>query len=163
MVTARGDEFDRVLALEIGADDYIQKPFSLRELQARIKAVLRRTGKASTAAGLLDRAEDTTVLHRGGLVIHPEKHAVSVDGMPLELTRTEFALLWKLAANPGRVFSRGHLLEEALGDAYAGFERTIDSHIRNLRRKLGDDPAAPAYIGTVYGVGYRFLPLERHS
>ncbi|SDT50375.1 DNA-binding response regulator, OmpR family, contains REC and winged-helix (wHTH) domain [Paenibacillaceae bacterium GAS479] len=161
MVTARGDEFDRVLALELGADDYIQKPFSLRELHARMRAVLRRSGRASGRNDGLEQSDNANSgeeLHRGRLCILPSQHVALLDNQPLELTRTEFALLYRLAYRPGRVFTRAHLLEEALGDAFAGFERTIDSHIRNLRRKLGDDPAAPIYVLTVYGVGYKFNP-----
>lgn len=142
MLTAKGDEFDRVLALELGADDYIQKPFSLRELLARMKAVLRRSGRAPLsrfgqavdAAASLPSAQ---ILHRGRLTVHPDNYQATLDGQLLELTRTEFMLLERLARRPGRVYTRAHLMEEALGDAFAGYERTIDSHIRNLRRKLG--------------------------
>lgn len=162
MLTARGDEFDRVLALELGADDYIQKPFSLRELLARMKAVMRRSGrtvgKAREKGQTAEPAVSDTVLHRGRLVIRTDEYQAILDGQPLELTRTEFVLLERLARRPGRVYTRAHLMEEALGDAYAGYERTIDSHIRNLRRKLGDDPASPEFILTVYGVGYKFNP-----
>ncbi|MGN7453621.1 response regulator transcription factor [Paenibacillus pasadenensis] len=160
MVTARGDEFDRVLALELGADDFIQKPFSLRELHARMKAVLRRAGRTATASGadVQEPGGEGEVLERGELTIRPLSHEAELEGRALELTRTEFALLLRLASRPGRVFTRTHLLEEALGDAFAGYERTIDSHIRNLRRKLGDDPADPRFVLTVYGVGYKFNP-----
>jgi DNA-binding response OmpR family regulator len=157
MVIAKGDEFDRVLALELGADDYIQKPFSLRELSARMKAVLRRSGRIMREGGE-SPSSGHTVIHRGLLTIDAGEYLAHLDGQPLELTRTEFLLLDKLARRPGRVFTRAHLLEEALGDAYGGYERTIDSHIRNLRRKLGDDPADPQFILTVYGVGYKFNP-----
>ncbi|MDF2937633.1 MAG: two-component system response regulator [Paenibacillaceae bacterium] len=161
MLTAKGDEFDRVLALELGADDYIQKPFSLRELLARMKAVLRRSGRnGSNVTGR--EAENVPVseaiLKRGRLTIQPDHYQAKLDGQLLELTRTEFVLLERLARNPGRVYTRAHLMEEALGDTFAGYERTIDSHIRNLRRKLGDDPAAPEFIQTIYGVGYKFNP-----
>ncbi|QJC52118.1 response regulator transcription factor [Paenibacillus albicereus] len=159
MVTAKGDEFDRVLALELGADDFIQKPFSLRELHARMKAVLRRTGRQAVgASGQHAADEEAAVLERGALTIRPQSHEAELEGRALDLTRTEFALLLRLASRPGRVFTRTHLLEEALGDAFAGYERTIDSHIRNLRRKLGDDPADPRFVLTVYGVGYKFNP-----
>lgn len=157
MVTAKGDEFDRVLALELGADDYIQKPFSLRELSARMKAVLRRSGRSIREGGE-PRNDEPSAVRRGPLSIDPEEYQAHLDGQLLELTRTEFLLLDKLARRPGRVFTRAHLMEEALGDAYGGYERTIDSHIRNLRRKLGDDPADPQFILTVYGVGYKFNP-----
>lgn len=162
MLTAKGDEFDRVLALELGADDYIQKPFSLRELLARMKAVLRRSGRGGVNrnGGEAEAAPAQTdpVLRRGRLTVRPEQYQALLDGELLELTRTEFALLERLARRPGRVFTRAHLMEEALGDTYVGFERTIDSHIRNLRRKLGDDPAHPEFIQTIYGVGYKFNP-----
>ncbi|GFN32051.1 winged helix-turn-helix domain-containing protein [Paenibacillus xylaniclasticus] len=159
MLTAKGDEFDKVLALELGADDYMAKPYSLRELSARIKAVLRRTGRGAAAAdgtgGKAEAASDT-VISRGALLIDSDRHQVELNGRVIELTRTEFMLLWQLAKHPGRVYTRTHLMESALGGDYLGFERTIDSHIRNLRRKLEEDPAEPQYIVTVYGVGYKF-------
>lgn len=160
MVTARADEFDRILALELGADDFIQKPFSLRELHARMKAVMRRNGRQQNKLEEMEsrKAESDEELRRGSLLIKPSEHIAFLDGGQLDLTRTEFALLVKLASRPGRVFTRGHLLEETLGDAFVGFERTIDSHIRNLRRKIESDSASPAYILTVYGVGYKFNP-----
>ncbi|MFB9328358.1 winged helix-turn-helix domain-containing protein [Paenibacillus aurantiacus] len=157
MVTAKEDEFDKVLALEIGADDYIQKPFGLRELNARMKAVLRRT-KRYSHSDERDEGDPSveTVLSRGELTIYPCRHAVKKSGVPLDLTATEFKLLMKLAAHPGRVYTRALLLDEALGEAFLGFERTVDSHIRNLRRKLEDDQSNPDYVLTVYGVGYKF-------
>lgn len=154
MVTARGDEFDKVLALELGADDYLTKPFGLRELSARIKAVMRRAGQAGSSADTIAREEK--VLRRAGLMLDMDRYLVQKDGEKLELTRTEFLLLWKLASYPGRVFTRAHLMDEALGDSYLGYERTLDSHIRNLRRKLGDHESDTPYVQTVYGVGYRF-------
>ncbi|BBH21156.1 DNA-binding response regulator [Paenibacillus baekrokdamisoli] len=155
MVTAKSDEFDKVLALELGADDYIQKPFGLRELSARIKAVMRRSRRSTgQSQAVTEQAEGT--INRGRLVIRPDSFSVKKNDLPVELTRTEFLLLWKLAAHPGRVYTRSHLLEEALGNAYLGFERTIDSHIRNLRHKIEDNQAEPEYILTVYGVGYKF-------
>ncbi len=156
MVTAKSDEFDKVLALELGADDYIQKPFGLRELSARIKAVMRRARRSEQTQQLEMSEQSETTMNRGGLVIKPENFTVKKNGSLIDLTRTEFMLLWKLAANPGRVYTRTHLLEEALGDAYLGFERTVDSHIRNLRRKIEDNQAEPGYVLTVYGVGYKF-------
>jgi len=154
MVTAKGDEFDKVLALELGADDYVCKPFGLRELSARIKAVMRRTKRSGSSMGVSDDIEDAII--RGDLVIEPDKYTVSRAGEKLELTRTEFVLLQKLAAYPGRVFTRMQLMDEALGDAYVGYERTIDSHIRNLRRKVEPNPVEPRYVLTVYGIGYAF-------
>jgi len=154
MVTAKGDEFDKVLALELGADDYVCKPFGLRELSARIKAVMRRTKRTGGGVVVSDEAEDAII--RGDLAIEPSKFTVSRAGEKLDLTRTEFFLLQKLAAYPGRVFTRMQLMDEALGDAYVGYERTIDSHIRNLRRKIEFNPVEPRYILTVYGIGYAF-------
>ncbi|RJE88551.1 DNA-binding response regulator [Paenibacillus sp. 1011MAR3C5] len=154
MVTARGDEFDKVLALELGADDYLTKPFGLRELSARIKAVMRRASQAGRSNNPGIREEKT--LRRSGLVMDMDRFLVQRDGEKLELTRTEFLLLWKLASYPGRVFTRAHLMDEALGDSYLGYERTLDSHIRNLRRKLGDHESESPFVQTVYGVGYRF-------
>ncbi|MFD0712096.1 response regulator [Paenibacillus sp. GCM10027626] len=154
MVTAKGDEFDKVLALELGADDYVCKPFGLRELSARIKAVMRRTKRGGSGPAVAEEAE--RALLRGDLLIEPDKYTVSRAGEKLELTRTEFMLLHKLAVHPGRVFTRMQLMDEALGDAYVGFERTMDSHIRNLRRKLEPNPVEPRYVLTVYGVGYAF-------
>ncbi|MGN7380641.1 MULTISPECIES: response regulator [unclassified Paenibacillus] len=148
MLTAKTDEWDKVIALEIGADDYITKPFGMRELLARIKAVLRRTGSAGVA--------EDKVLRSGSLTIDPLRHEVKKNDKLISLTPTEFELLVTLAEQPGRVFSRLQLIDQTLGEVYYGYERTIDSHIRNLRRKIEDDPAQPQYIVTVYGVGYKF-------
>lgn len=154
MVTAKGDEFDKVLALELGADDYLTKPFGLRELGARIKAVLRRAARGSIREE--DQRDDSRI-QRGALVLDRVKFVAQLGDRRLELTRTEFMLLWKLASHPGRVFTRTHLMDEALGDDYIGYERTIDSHIRNMRKKLGDQEGAEfPCIETVYGIGYRF-------
>ncbi|WP_433615450.1 response regulator transcription factor [Paenibacillus cellulositrophicus] len=147
MVTARSDETDKIVGLEIGADDYLTKPFSLRELSSRIRALLRR----------LRGPEDKPILiERDNLTISETKCQVFKDGQEIQLTPTEFKILLTLAARPGMVFSRLQLLKAALADEYMGYERTMDSHIRNLRRKLGDDSANPRYIQTVYGFGYRF-------
>ncbi|MCQ6558205.1 response regulator [Paenibacillus mendelii] len=153
MVTAKGDEFDKVLALELGADDYVSKPFGLRELGARIKAVMRRSRRSTNMQVTSDA--DATIC-RGELTIDPSKYTVFKSCLKVELTRTEFTLLLKLASHPGRVYTRMQLMDEALGDAYVGFERTMDSHIRNIRRKLEQNPADPRYVLTVYGVGYSF-------
>lgn len=152
MLTAITDEFDKVLALEIGADDYLTKPFGMRELLARIKAVLRRMNKWSEPAA----APAAYELARGELRIDERKHTVVKKSEEIPLTRTEFALLLQLAKHPGRVYSRLQLMDEALGDAYIGFERTIDSHIRNLRKKIEDNPVEPQYVLTVFGIGYKF-------
>ncbi|MBO9609340.1 MAG: response regulator transcription factor [Paenibacillaceae bacterium] len=147
MVTARSDEADKIVGLEIGADDYLTKPFSLRELASRIRSVLRRLRGPEERASLLERDD---------LTISEAKCQVFKAGREIQLTPTEFKLLYTLAARPGIVFSRLQLLKAALEDEYMGYERTMDSHIRNLRRKLEDDAANPRYIQTVYGFGYRF-------
>lgn len=150
LLSARTEETDKVAGLKMGADDYVTKPFSPAELVARVEAVLRRTaGAAAPAPG--ER------LSRPGLDIHLAERTVRVDGRPVELTPTEFRLLALLAAHPGRVFSRRMLLEHLRGEAFQGDERTIYAHIKNLRTKLGDDSAAPRFIQTVFGVGYRFV------
>jgi len=147
MLTAKIDENDRVLGLELGADDYITKPFSLRELMARVRAVLRRTGQEAPDAELL-RVADVT-LDRNG-------HLVEVRDKPVDLTPSEFDLLAALMAAPGRAFSRFDLLDRIQGVAFEGYERTVDVHIKNLRSKIEPNPRKPRYIETVYGVGYRF-------
>jgi DNA-binding response OmpR family regulator len=146
MLTARLEETDKVLGLELGADDYVTKPFSPRELAARVRAVLRRTGKA---------VAEPAVLRYGNLVLDQAAHRLTVDGRDVDLTPTEFALLATLMGTPGRVFNRLELLERIQGDAYAGYERTIDAHVKNLRAKIEPDPRQPRYIETVFGVGYR--------
>ncbi len=147
ILTAKLDEHDKVLGLELGADDYVTKPFSMRELTARVRAVLRRAVKAAPTQDLL-RAGDI-VLDRNG-------RSVTVAQKPIDLTPSEFDLLATLMAAPGRAFSRLDLLERLQGDAYEGYERTIDVHIRNLRTKIEPDPSNPRTIETVYGFGYRF-------
>jgi len=145
MVTARAEEADRLIGLELGADDYVTKPFSPRELVARVRAVLRRArGEAPPE-----------LLRAGDLALDVAAHAVTLGGRPVELTPTEFALLEALMRAPGRVLSRLQLLEQAQGEAYEGYERTVDAHIKNLRQKIEPDPKNPRYITTVYGVGYR--------
>jgi len=148
LVTARSGEVDRLIGLEVGADDYISKPFSPREVVARVKAVLRRTERAA-APGPVTR------LRVGDLEIDPETRRVLLHDEAVDLTRTEFDILAALAASPGRVFTRMQLMQAAQGDAFEGYERTIDAHVKNIRRKLGDDPRATEYLHTVTGVGYR--------
>lgn len=153
MITAKNDEFDKVLALEIGADDYMVKPFGMRELAARIRAVTRRA-----AAG--KEAGKESVMVRGRLRIDELRRTVTEGERRIELTPTEFSLLCALARRPGMVLTRTQLMDMAMGEHFLGFERTVDSHIRNLRKKLGDPPDNPRYIVTVYGVGYKFGETE---
>ena len=146
ILTAKVEEDDRVIGLELGADDYIAKPFSPRELVARVRAVLRRMGK---------REPEAEVLRVGDIHLDQGSYMVRVKGERVDLTRSEFDLLAALMNSPGRAFSRMDLLDRLQGVAYDGYERTIDVHIKNLRAKLEDNPRKPTYIETVYGVGYR--------
>jgi two-component system, OmpR family, alkaline phosphatase synthesis response regulator PhoP len=147
MVTALAEETDRLIGLEIGADDYLTKPFSPRELVARVRAVLRRAEGGH---------EQAAVLHAGDLTIDLQRRSVRRAGTAVELTATEFELLAILAREPGRPFTRTQLLELAYDVSYAGFDRTVDAHIKNLRRKIEPDSREPRYILTIYGVGYKF-------
>jgi DNA-binding response OmpR family regulator len=148
MLTARTEETDRIIGLSVGADDYVAKPFSPRELTARVKALLRRPHMAGATA------QRRTL---GRLTIDAERREVLIDERTVELSALEFDLLDALCANPGQVFTRRQLLERVWGFDYFGDERVVDVHIRNLRRELGDDADAPTWIATVRGVGYRFL------
>jgi two-component system alkaline phosphatase synthesis response regulator PhoP len=147
MLTARVEETDRLIGLELGADDYVTKPFSPRELVARVRAVLRRVQGGLRQPGLLRAGELEIDLHG---------HKVTRAGQPVHLTRTEFNLLAMLAQHPGQCFSRAQLLDRLHGVAYDGYDRSVDAHIKNLRRKLEVDPAEPRYVLTVYGIGYKF-------
>jgi len=147
MLTARVEEADTLIGLELGADDYIAKPFSPREVVARARALLRR------ASGAL---VPTATLRGGAVMLDIERRSVQVAGRAVELTPTEFELLAALMRNAGRPITRTQLLDATQGDAYAGYERTIDAHIKNLRRKIEIDPANPEHILTVFGVGYKF-------
>jgi DNA-binding response OmpR family regulator len=152
ILTAKLDENDKVLGLELGADDYITKPFSMREVTARIRAVLRRTEKSPIEQDIL-RVADVMVDRAGRVVL--------IGDRQVDLTPSEFELLATLMAAPGRAFSRLELLDRVQGTSFEGYERTIDVHVRNLRAKIEPDDSNPIYIETVYGIGYRFAPLRR--
>jgi len=154
MLTSKSSEFDRVLGLEIGADDYVTKPFSIREVIARIKALFRhaeafsRTGSAS--------AEEKNSVAYGGLEVDTETHRVTIDGRAVDLTAREFELLHHFIKRPGRVYSRAQLLDLVWGYGHEGYEHTVNSHINRLRAKIEQNPAKPEYILTIWGVGYKF-------
>ena len=150
MLTARTTDRDKLAGLDMGADDYVTKPFSPRELAARVRTVLRRLPGETGRRGPVE-------VNHGKLIINFQKQEASIAGRPVNLTPTEFKLLGVLAREPGRVFSRAQLVEKALGYDYEGFDRTIDVHILNLRRKLGADPAQPGCVETIYGSGYKFI------
>jgi DNA-binding response OmpR family regulator len=152
ILTAKIDENDKVLGLELGADDYVTKPFSPRELTARVRAVLRRSEKQASAQ---------EILRIGAIELDWAGRITTVNGQMVVLTPSEFSLLGTLMATPGRVFSRLELLDRLQGTAYEGYERTIDVHIRNLRAKIEPDAANPIYIETVYGAGYRFTTRDQ--
>jgi two-component system, OmpR family, alkaline phosphatase synthesis response regulator PhoP len=149
ILTAKVEESERILGLELGADDYIIKPFSPRELAARVRAVLRRVQKQHAAQ---------TVLRAADISLDRETRTVTVGDRRVDLTPSEFDLLAVLMATAGRVYTRSELLDRLQGEAYAGYERTIDVHVRNLRTKIEQDPGKPRYVETVFGVGYRFAP-----
>jgi DNA-binding response OmpR family regulator len=155
MLTAKGEVEDRIIGLELGADDYLIKPFSPRELVARVRALLRRARVETEPA--------IEVLDFGDLVIDISGHKVLVEGKEVDLTASEFKLLTTLARYPGRVYTRMELVEKVLGYDFEGYERTIDSHVKNLRAKLGDDPRNPRWLYTVHGVGYRFEAPEQEK
>ncbi len=151
MLTALDGEEDKLESLDLGADDYVAKPFSMRELTARIRAVLRRS-----PGGFAELAPEAGRLAAGSLVLDSLRHTVELEGEPVELTPIEFTLLEVLMKHPGQALNRLQLMEASHGFAFDGYERTIDAHIRNLRRKIEKDTRTPVYILTVYGVGYRF-------
>jgi two-component system alkaline phosphatase synthesis response regulator PhoP len=150
MLTARVEDTDKIVGLELGADDYITKPFNPREVVARVRSVLRRS-----QAG--EAASPQRILQMANLLMDLDRHEVMLDGQPVELTPTEFDLLRTLMENPGYAFTRMELIEQGLGYEYEGLERTLDSHVKNLRRKIEPDAKKPSYIQTVYGVGYRLV------
>jgi DNA-binding response OmpR family regulator len=147
MLTAKTQEAEKVLGLEIGADDYVTKPFSPRELVARIRAILRRIDRQTEPGDRIQAA---------GVSIDLSRMRVEIEGRTVDLTPTEFQLLATLARQPGRIFTRSQLLDAIHGIAFESYERAIDAHVKNLRRKLEPDPGRPRYVLTVYGVGYRF-------
>ena len=150
MLTARIDDTDKIIGLELGADDYITKPFNPREVVARVRSVLRRATGGPPASS-------SRVLKVGDLTMDINRHLITLHGQEVELTATEFNLLKVLLENPGYAYTRSELIEQALGYEYEGSERTLDSHMRNLRRKIDPDTDRPSYIQTVYGVGYRLM------
>ena len=150
MLTAKNQEQDKLAGLSLGADDYITKPFSPRELTARLRAVIRRTDGESAVL------VDVLSFNHGELVIDVARHLLTRDGAPIELTPTEWKILVTLARYPGRVYSRIELLDMIQGYDYEGFERTVDTHVKNLRAKVEGDPKDPVYVLTVYGLGYKF-------
>jgi DNA-binding response OmpR family regulator len=153
MLTARGEESDKLVGLELGADDYLTKPFSPKELVARVRAVLRRSEAAAEAPELIRVGDD--------VLLDVPRMEASVGGRRIDLTPTEFKLLSTLARQPGRVFTRGQLLDAIHGVAFDSYERAVDAHVKNLRRKIEPDPRSPRYLQTVFGIGYRFADLDR--
>ena len=158
MLTARSSEVDRVVGLEMGADDYLTKPFSVRELVARVKAILRRVEALSA-----DGKRQPETLELGTLTIDLPKRRVVLDDREIQLTAKEFDLLVQFARNPGRVYSRAELLDQVWGYGHEGYEHTVNSHINRLRGKLERDPANPELILTVWGVGYKFRDQDEHE
>jgi DNA-binding response OmpR family regulator len=146
MLTARVDDIDKIVGIELGADDYVTKPFNPQEVVVRVKAILRRS------SGTLKPA---AIVQIRGLRLDLERHTATIDDRPLDLTPTEFDVLRVMMQNPDRAFTRGELIEKTVGYSYEGLERTVDSHIKNLRKKIESDPTKPAYLETVFGVGYR--------
>ena len=154
MLTAKSSEIDRVLGLELGADDYLTKPFSMLELAARVKGVFRRAEQADAAKK--SATPEAQLIEVDGLRIDLQRHEAQVNGLPVELTAKEFELLACFARSPGRVFTRAQLLDQVWGYSHSGYEHTVNSHINRLRNKIERDPANPDFIQTVWGVGYKF-------
>lgn len=151
MLTSKTSELDRVVGLEMGADDYVTKPFSIMELMARVKAIFRRIEQ------MTDEKQDVTgIIRTGDMIIDPERRTVTLQNRAIDLTAKEFDLLLYFAGHPGRVFTRTHLLDTVWGYGHDGYEHTVNSHINRLRAKIEEDPANPRYILTVWGVGYKF-------
>ena len=160
MLTARTSELDRVLGLEVGADDYLTKPFSIPELVARVNAILRRSDQYQPSVESSLATPASAPLQFGTLHVDPDKRRVQLGDSDIELTAKEFDLLWHFASNPERVFTRGQLLDSVWGYGHAGYEHTVNSHINRLRAKIEADPAKPQYVITVWGVGYKFSGNE---
>ena len=156
MLTAKSSEMDRVVGLEVGADDYVTKPFSIRELLARVKAIFRRVDELTDGA----KEELSAVIRTGDLVIDPIKRSAHIADRTVDLTAKEFDLLLHFARNPGKVYTRSQLLDIVWGYGHDGYEHTVNSHINRLRSKIEKDPAHPVYVLTVWGVGYKFIDIE---
>jgi DNA-binding response OmpR family regulator len=156
MLTSRSEELDKVLGLELGADDYLTKPFGIRELIARVKAIFRRVDSDRSGGG--DRA--TTPISAGDLVVDIEKRKVTLAGNAVELTAKEFDLLALFVRNPGKAYTRQTLLDAVWGYTFEGYDHTVNSHINRLRSKIEEDPSTPRYIQTVWGIGYKFSEEE---
>ena len=153
MLTAKSSEMDRVVGLEVGADDYVTKPFSIRELLARVKAIFRRVDELTNGA----KTDFAPLIRAGDLVIDPVKRSAHIAGRPVDLTAKEFDLLFHFARNPGKVYTRSQLLDRVWGYGHDGYEHTVNSHINRLRAKIEEDPTHPSYVLTVWGVGYKFV------
>ena len=156
MLTAKSSEMDRVVGLEVGADDYVTKPFSIRELLARVKAIFRRVDELTDGA----KEDFPAVIRIGDLVIDPIKRSAQIAGCSVDLTAKEFDLLLHFARNPGKVYTRSQLLDIVWGYGHDGYEHTVNSHINRLRAKIEEDHAHPAYVLTVWGIGYKFIDTE---
>jgi len=157
MLTSKSSELDRVLGLEIGADDYVTKPFSIMELMARVKAIFRRIDKINQR----DNDEKFDIIHVGDMTIDTERRSITINGKSIEVTSKEFDLLLHFARNPERVFTRSQLLDKVWGYGHEGYEHTVNSHINRLRSKIEEDPAKPRFILTVWGVGYKFADFNK--
>ena len=156
MLTAKSSEMDRVVGLEIGADDYVTKPFSIRELLARVKAILRRVEELTNGS----REDVPPVIRSGDLLLDPSRRIALIKDNAVDLTAKEFDLLLHFARNPGKVYTRSQLLDMVWGYGHEGYEHTVNTHINRLRAKIEEDPSQPAYILTVWGVGYKFTEIE---
>ena len=159
MLTSKSSEMDRVLGLELGADDYVTKPFSLMELMARVKAIIRRVDTLRDQ----EKTDATDIIRAGDMVIDSERRIVTLNGSPVDVTMKEFDLLLHFAHHPGRVYTRSQLLDLVWGYSHEGYEHTVNSHINRLRSKIEENPAQPRYILTVWGVGYKFAEFRNEG